>query len=146
MTIPQIIITGPEKADLDSQTSTDNQPPRLWIAGVQITTPCQTLQEATRSVEFLLALEELARLQRQRVIQDAEALRQRQILDEPETATEEEFESAVAREFAPPRYVVFYHHADGPTQPRTAWAWGSDLVTHYNADGQEVGTGSVGEI
>lgn len=133
MSIPQILITEPAKADLDSQPANTarGQPPCLWIAGVRIITPCENLEKATRSAEFLHTLERLARIQRYRVEAHAKVLRRQQVLNEPQTATEEEFAAAVSDEFAEqPRYMVFYHHSDGATQPHTVWAWGSDLITH----------------
>jgi hypothetical protein len=137
VSVPKILITGPAKTDLDAQTTTRDRP-RLWIAGVEIIMPCQTLPQATRSLEFLQALGELARYQRHRLREHVEVLRPTPILQRPETATDEEFEAAIAREYAePPRYMVFDHDTNGPERPRTVWPWGSDLITHYNTDGDE---------
>jgi hypothetical protein len=143
VTIPRITINGPSKTDLNSQAGTIDPLLRLWIAGVQIITPGKTLAEATGSLEFLQALEEVAGRLRHRMLQQVTALRHQQILERPETATEEEFQEAVAREFAPPPpAIVFYHRVD-PTGPRTVWPWGSDLITHYDDAGAERGSLTV---
>jgi hypothetical protein len=137
VTIAHITITGPDTSDLDAQPGGDGHPPRLWIAGIAITTPCHTLKDALQAAEFLQELEDTARRQRERVDELVAALRQRQILAEPDTATEEEFQDAIAREYAePPRYMIFVH-GDAPDAPHTIWSWGSDVITHYDATGEK---------
>lgn len=140
MTRLQLCIQDPDATDLDSQWPGPDQVPRLWISGVQIATPCATLDQANRTLTFLSGLEKLAGQQRERAAIQVEELRIQQVLQQPGAGTEAEYEQALARECAEnstPRFTVFFHAPRDGGTPRTVWPTGYDMITHYAADGTE---------
>jgi hypothetical protein len=132
----QITITSPGKGDVDAQASSQREPARLIIAGVEIITPCQTLEEAERSEAFLTVLEEAAGRQRHRLQDTVAALRHQRIVSDPDSFPEEEVSAALAREYSHSKYMIFYH-GDSWAGPRTVWEWGTDTIVHYDPAADE---------
>lgn len=143
----KITVFAPTQRDMDTFWPADERTPAVLIRSVTIETPYATPEAAHNTLAFLAELITGSRIQEARI---KEALRRpgaaqphpQRDDDQPEypDIPDEAIDEPSQRPATSKHTMVFLHGEDTTTSDRTVWRFNSDVVIHYDANGEELGS------